>query len=182
MENVERRKLILQELKSVKHAVTGRELAELCQVSRQIIVSDIAMLRAEGISIIATSQGYLLNGRREGEQYEIELYCTGAKELLRELELVVDNGGMICGSVIDYGMYGSLSCRLALSSRRDIMRWMDQVRDLGICPFSLLGGGAHTLIIEIEHKEDYDEVCRALEKEGFRKQLPDDLKGQKRTL
>ena len=172
MENVERRKLILQKLKAANTAVTGRELAELCQVSRQIIVSDIAMLRAEGMSIIATSQGYLLNGRREGEQYEIELYCASAEALLRELELVVDNGGMICGSVIDYGMYGSLSCRLALSSRRDITRWMDQARDLGICPFSLLGGGAHTLIIETEHREDYDAVCRALGSAGFMKAGP----------
>ena len=170
MENVERRKLILQKLKSVKHAVTGRELAEICQVSRQIIVSDIAMLRAEGEKIIATSQGYLLNARREGEQYEIELYCAGTDALLRELELIVDNGGMICGSVIDYGMYGPLTCRLALSSRRDITLWMEQARKEQIRPFSLLGGGAHTLIIETERKEDYEAVCRALKKEGFLKE------------
>lgn len=74
MENIERRRLILRKLKSSSASVTGRELAELCGVSRQIIVSDIAMLRAEGAKILATSQGYLME--RNGTARSGKSRCT----------------------------------------------------------------------------------------------------------
>jgi hypothetical protein len=53
-----RRNELLSKLKKSHQAVTGSELAEEFGVSRQVIVQDIALLRAKGEKIIATSQGY----------------------------------------------------------------------------------------------------------------------------
>ena len=65
----ERRKFILRLLKSSGGPVTGREMAEKTNVSRQVIVGDISLLRAKGEPIIATSQGYLYI-RKSGPEFE----------------------------------------------------------------------------------------------------------------
>jgi len=61
MENKERRDAILAMLKKTDKPVTGTEMAKACQVSRQIIVGDIALLRASGTPIISTPRGYQLH-------------------------------------------------------------------------------------------------------------------------
>ena len=60
MENQERRKKILEMLKEATKPVTGTEMAQVCQVSRQIIVGDIALLRVGGTPVISTPRGYQL--------------------------------------------------------------------------------------------------------------------------
>lgn len=167
LENIERRRLILQKLKSTNTSVTGRELAELCGVSRQIIVSDIAMLRAEGARILATSQGYLIERERDSEAREIPLFCADREALRRELELIVDNGGMIRGVSVEYGMYGKLSCPLNLCSRRDIRKWGEKLEEMKMKPLSLVAGGAHCLYVEMENAEAGEEIWRLLGEAGY---------------
>ena len=48
MDNVQRRKQIIAILHEADAPVNGTTLAKMCKVSRQIIVGDIAMLRAKG--------------------------------------------------------------------------------------------------------------------------------------
>lgn len=60
MENKERRDTILAMLRKADKPVTGTDMARVCQVSRQIIVGDIALLRASGTPIISTPRGYQL--------------------------------------------------------------------------------------------------------------------------
>lgn len=172
MENKERRRLILQKLKSTNTSVTGRELAELCQVSRQIIVSDIAMLRAEGAKILATSQGYLMEREKDSEVKALALAVPDTEALRRELELIVDNGGTIRGVSVEYGMYGTLRCAVSLCSRRDIRKWGEQLQEMHMKPLALVAGGAHTLYVEMENAEAGEEICRLLEDAGFLREAP----------
>lgn len=167
MENTERRRLILQQLKTADSALTGRELALLCKVSRQIIVSDIAMLRAEGEKILATSQGYLIEQVHSHELKALLLYSDGQNALIRELELIVDNGGLIRGVSIEYGPYGCLSAKVMLGSRRDIRRWMENLDEIGMKPLALLAGGTHRLLVEMENEEEQEEICRLLKETGY---------------
>ena len=51
---------ILQESES---AVSGTKLAAKFQVSRQVIVQDIALLRAKNHNIISTHKGYVLQDK-----------------------------------------------------------------------------------------------------------------------
>ena len=55
-----RRTKILEILRSSKQAVTGTELAKQLGVSRQIVVQDIALLRATDKNILSTNKGYIL--------------------------------------------------------------------------------------------------------------------------
>ena len=56
-----RREEIVSKIKSSEVPVPGKELAKVYDVSRQVIVQDIALIRAAGYDIISTNRGYILN-------------------------------------------------------------------------------------------------------------------------
>ena len=60
MNGEERRSQILQILADSAKPVAGTLLAQRLNVSRQVIVQDIALLRANGTAIFSTNKGYLL--------------------------------------------------------------------------------------------------------------------------
>ena len=55
----EKRSKLLQILKASSTPITGSDLSKQTNVSRQVIVGDITLLKARNEPIIATSQGYL---------------------------------------------------------------------------------------------------------------------------
>lgn len=59
MTGTERRMELLRLIKESKQPVKGSELAQKLGVSRQVIVQDIALLRAEKYKIIGTTMGYI---------------------------------------------------------------------------------------------------------------------------
>ena len=56
----ERRRAIMAVLEGAKEPVSGSALAREVGVSRQVVVQDIALLRADGHDIVATNRGYVL--------------------------------------------------------------------------------------------------------------------------
>lgn len=60
MDARERRRAIMGVLEEAKEPVSGSALAREVGVSRQIVVQDIALLRADGHDIVATNRGYVL--------------------------------------------------------------------------------------------------------------------------
>jgi len=56
----ERRRSIMAVLERAKDPVSGSALAREVGVSRQVVVQDIALLRADGHDIVATNRGYVL--------------------------------------------------------------------------------------------------------------------------
>lgn len=60
MSGKERRDKIIQMLSKSKEPLSGKELAKIFDVSRQVIVQDIALLRAQDCEITSTNQGYIL--------------------------------------------------------------------------------------------------------------------------
>ena len=54
----ERRERIVEILSSSTQPVTGTSLASVLGVTRQVIVQDVAVLRARGEKILATPKGY----------------------------------------------------------------------------------------------------------------------------
>ena len=60
MTGTERRDLLLNFLRNSTVPISGSELAKELQVSRQVIVQDIAVIRASGHEVFSTYQGYLL--------------------------------------------------------------------------------------------------------------------------
>jgi len=66
VEAAARRQAILDRLRTADRPVSASSLAAELNVSRQIIVGDIALLRAGGAEISATPRGYVLPRATDG--------------------------------------------------------------------------------------------------------------------
>ena len=64
MDGNKRRQAIIDILKNSLQPVSGTYLAKTLQVSRQVIVQDIALLRAGDYDIYSTHKGYVLNTQK----------------------------------------------------------------------------------------------------------------------
>ena len=65
MNGKERRNKIVRMLSDSEVPISGKELAGILDVSRQVIVQDMALLRAQDYKIISTNQGYILQEKRK---------------------------------------------------------------------------------------------------------------------
>ena len=115
MKAKERRQAILERLEKTQVPISAGYLAKELGVSRQIIVGDIALLRAENHDIMATHRGYLLAERLQVPKsfYHGKLVCKhGPKEVRLELETIVKNGGKILDVEVEHPIYGMITAPL----------------------------------------------------------------------
>lgn len=164
----ERRNSIKDILKHADGPVTGSELAERFQVSRQVIVQDIALLRAAGLEILATPQGYLLvtalMGTRILKTFAVKHDFHG---LEKELYIFVDNGAKVLDVVVEHPIYGELKGMLMLSSRRDVQEFMKNLQETNAHPLSVLTEGVHLHTLEADHPKSLEMIERNLQEAGI---------------
>ncbi|OEF99219.1 transcriptional regulator [Vulcanibacillus modesticaldus] len=165
----ERRKFILQWLKESNEPLTGQEIAEKTNVSRQVIVQDISILKAKNEPIIATSQGYIyMNTNQELYTFKRLIACIHSFEQTKEeLMIFVDHGVYVRNVIIDHPIYGEITAPLMLKNRRDVYNFINKLKDTNATLLSTLTNGIHLHTIEAETKEQLDEVCYELDKNGF---------------
>ena len=98
-----RKQELLTLLKQSKEAINGQSLAEHFGVTRQIIVQDIALLRADGSQIISTNRGYIYK-TSDDNSYAHRLFKVNhtVNNMEEELLAIVDNGGRIQNIMIDH--------------------------------------------------------------------------------
>ena len=65
MSGEERRNQIIHILQSSDTPISGVKLAKMLDVSRQVIVQDVALLRAKDICIHSTNRGYVIDKNQE---------------------------------------------------------------------------------------------------------------------
>ena len=91
MNSSERKDKLLKLIEESTKPIKGNELAEKLNVSRQIIVQDIALIRATGKDIVATPQGYMIYN--QNNKIEKKIKCKNHKnneELFDELKSIID--------------------------------------------------------------------------------------------
>ncbi len=116
MNAAQRRGRILDELKVAEGPLSATALAQKLSVSRQIIVGDVALLRAAGEGITATPRGYVLDAPRPGMVATVACAHSGV-DMERELTLMVDQGCTVENVIVEHPVYGQLTGPLELSSR-----------------------------------------------------------------
>ena len=122
-----RRQAVAQALEEAVGPVSAAALAERFSVSRQIIVGDVALLRAGGTDILATPRGYLLGGRGGGVERTVA--CVHApEEMERELNAIVDAGGEVVDVIVEHPVYGQLTGLLGVRSRYDVAEFVRRRR------------------------------------------------------
>lgn len=145
--------------------MTGTDLAQRFGVSRQVIVQDIALLRAGGAQVLATPQGYLIT-RSTGLQAVLAC-CHAGEQIEEEMGVVVDYGGKILDVIVDHPVYGELRGNLLIGNRRDLALFLAALRKTAASPLSALTGGVHLHTIEVRDQAMLQEIIEALQKKGF---------------
>ena len=166
MDAAERRQAIARRLEGAGGPVSAAALAREFSVSRQIIVGDVALLRAGGMEIFATPRGYVLPG--EPAALTRTVACVHDREgMARELEIMVDNGCQVVDVVVEHPVYGQLTGQLHLSSRYDVQQFIRSVSESRARPLSDLTGGIHLHTLRCPGEEAYRRVLEQLDGAGF---------------
>lgn len=146
----DRKQALLQLLKEAPKALNGQSLAEHFHVTRQVIVQDIAILRADGAPILSTNRGYIYK-QIDTNPYVHKLFKVKheVEEIGQELLAIVDNGGHVQNTLIDHPVYGEIETLLKLSCRRDVQHFLEQVEHSDFRPLSELTDGIHYHLVEL---------------------------------
>lgn len=164
----ERREKIKNILNNASAPVSASKLAKECGVSRQIIVGDVALIRAGGVNIQATPRGYILNTQPKNNFYEGCIACLHAQDMLEtELYTILDFGGSIVDVTVTHAVYGEISANLQLNSRFDADLFLEKLKSTEARPLSALTDGVHLHKIRCASKEIFDRICDALKEKGI---------------
>lgn len=167
MKGEERRNAILNSLKETNLPVKGAELSKKFNVSRQVIVQDIALLRAEGNDIIATPQGYVLINSNNQSIKRIIAVKHDEKDIENELKTIVSLGGRVLDVTIEHKIYGEITGKLMLKSIYDVDIFIEKLKKENVKPLSNLTEGIHLHTIETDSIDDMDRIIKILEDKGF---------------
>ncbi len=167
MQSNNRREKILNILKQSVEPISGSQLSKKLGVSRQVIVQDIALLRASGISIFATPQGYMLPGEEQGKLIKVIACHHDQKGTRKELEIIVDNGGKIIDVIVEHPLYGEIKGMLMLNSRLDIKKFIKNYERSDTKPLSFLTGGVHLHTIEVPDEDSFERIIHDLDDNGY---------------
>lgn len=165
MTGSERREEIINQIQNSTTAVSGTKLASMYDVSRQVIVQDIALIRAMGYDIISTNRGYILNIPKSITRV-FKVHHTD-EQLEEELCTVVDNGGCIETVMINHKVYGRLEANLQINSRRKIKEFMDDIHAGKSSPLKNITSGYHYHKVSADSVETLDMIEEELCKKGF---------------
>lgn len=165
----ERRMGLLEQLRGASMPVSGTELARRLGVSRQVIVQDIALLRADGRDIVATNRGYVLRERGAEPTVPTRLLKVRhtVEELEEELTTIVDLGGAVLNVMVNHRAYGKITADLDIRSRRDIARYLEDIQSGKSTPLMTVTSGYHFHRVATDSEEALDEIEQALAARGF---------------
>lgn len=104
-----RRAQILEILRESEQPVSGTDLAGRLHVSRQVIVQDVALLRAENKEIMSTYKGYVLPSvEKQSGCVRVFRVNHTTEETLDELQTMVDYGGTVLDVFVEHPLYGQI--------------------------------------------------------------------------
>ena len=156
-----RRENILEELKQATGPINATKLAEMNGVTRQIIVADIALLRAAGNSIRAEHKGYVLD--KNTDEIKKQIVCRHSKDgVTDEFYAIVDNGAKVLDVQVEHSIYGIISADMSISSRYEADQFVAEASASGATQLSDLTGGIHIHTITVKDEETFERIRRKL--------------------
>ena len=165
MSGEERRNLILQTIIESKSPVSGTALAKKFNVSRQVIVQDIALIRANGKDIVSTNRGYILDDT--GMVSRVFKVIHTDEQTEDELNLFVDHGGKVVDVFVYHKVYGVVSAEMNIRSRMDVKKYMESLRSGCSSLLKNVTSGYHYHTISADSVEILDEIQESLWEKGY---------------
>lgn len=167
MDGFKRREQLIKILKEQAEPIAGAELSRLLGVSRQVIVQDIALLRASDINIFSTTKGYLLYHSDYTRVKRIFKVRHTTEQIEDELCTYVDNGGNILDVLVIHEIYGEIATALVIRNRQDVYDFVKKVKENKIVPLKELTDGIHQHTVEADSEETLDRIEKALKEKGY---------------
>ena len=168
MTTKERQKAILSYLRDESTPVSATTLAKLLGVSRQIIVGDVALLRAGGLAVLATPRGYVLENTSSPSCVERRIVSYHQDDrMMEELYLVVDLGGAVIDVTVEHSVYGQICAPLHIFSRYDADAFYQKLTQSGSRPLCDLTSGIHLHTIRAADEQTLERVMHGLQEKGF---------------
>ncbi len=151
MTGQKRREEIIARIKESKGPLSGQKLAEGFGVSRQVVVQDIALLRAEGYDIISTNRGYLLQSTKNVSRIFKVKHTDEAIE--DELCSIVDLGGCVENVIVHHKVYGTMEAHLGINSRRKVALFIEDIQNGKSSPLKNITSNYHYHRISADSEE-----------------------------
>lgn len=170
MDGIKRRKKIIEILNQEKGPVSGTELAKRVGVSRQVVVQDVALMRAEQEEILSTNKGYILRRQTAQEGTDcVRVFCANhtTEDTLSELQTIVDYGGRLLDVFIEHEVYGQIHVDLIINNRLDAEEFMEALKHSGDQPLKILTNGCHYHTVAADSKKNLDRIELELKKKGY---------------
>ena len=165
MTGSDRRQEILKNIKESDRPVSGSKLAKDYDVSRQVIVQDIALLRASGYDIISTNRGYVLEGQTCAERV-FKVRHTD-EQLETELCTIVDLGGQVKNVMVNHKIYGHIEAELGITSRRKVKEFLADIESGKSTPLKNITSDYHYHTVTADSEETLGLIEDELRKLGF---------------
>lgn len=167
----ERREEILKILRSSVKPVAGTELAAQLCVSRQVIVQDMALIRANGVDVMATNRGYVLHEAQQVSRVFKVIHTD--EQVEEELNLFVDLGGIVQDVFVYHKVYGVIKVPMNIKSRKDVRKYMEGISSGKSTNLMNLTSNYHYHTIIAEDEQTLDMIQDELSQRGFLAQLQD---------
>lgn len=158
---------ILNLLKNARLPITGSELAKQTNVSRQVIVQDISILKAKNEPIMATSQGYMYISQKAKTIQQIVAVHHTPERTKEELYLLVDHGVTVKDVIVEHPVYGDLTASIMVSNRLEVDQFIQHITETKSAYLSVLTNGTHLHTLEADSVEKINLAKQALQKANF---------------
>lgn len=169
MEGKHRREKLIALLQQADVPVSGTDLAKHLGVSRQVIVQDIALLRAVDKNILSTNKGYVLHVPEQGNDSVKRSFAVSHNkaQIQDELYTMVDYGGKVLDVVVEHDIYGQITVDLILCNRLDVDEFIERVECSKSLPLNVLTDGVHWHTVEAVSEKVLDKIEEKLKEKGY---------------
>ena len=169
MTGEERRAQILLKLKEQGPPLSGTALAKLFHVSRQVIVQDIALMRAENHAILSTNKGYLYRTEQlENTQPKRVFYVKHTtSQVLEEFTIITDLGGKILDVAVEHEIYGQIRVDLLIETQQDAVDFSERLLNCRDNPLKVLTDDCHYHTVAAPSEKLLDLIQKELMVKGL---------------
>lgn len=171
MTGEERRNQIINIIQNTTRPIPAKDLASDFEVSRQVIVQDIALIRAAGYDVLSTNRGYIL--LQSANASRVFKVSHTDEQLETELCSIVDLGGKVLNVMVNHRVYGHLEAPLNIASRKDIKVMIEKLRNSKSGPLKNTTSGYHYHKVEADSESTLDEIEEELRRQGFLIEMKD---------
>lgn len=164
-----RREKILELLSGRRLPVSGTELSRLFGVSRQVIVQDIALLRASSREILSTNKGYLLfrSVAEESAACMVVMVKHTSEQVFDEFATIVELGGRVLDVSVDHDYYGQIQIDLLIQDLKDAEEFVQKMNNSSSQPLKCLTGDVHYHTIAAPSEKVLSIIRKELREKGY---------------